>query len=116
MKFRRLPPPQGFRSFAASQPRSAMELTYAELCVSGPVRANNEDRVGFWQPETSEDRSDLGAIAVMADGGGGRSRGEVASAIPVQSARDFFRTANSPPPPRRIIRQAFDLASRYTYD
>ena len=50
-----------------------MELTYAEICVSGPVRTNNEDRVGFWEPDTAEARRDLGAIAVMADGVGGET-------------------------------------------
>ena len=52
-----------------------MELTYAEICVPGPVRSNNEDHVGFWQPATAEDRREIGAIAVMADGVGGNERG-----------------------------------------
>ena len=93
-----------------------MELTYAEICVPGPVRSNNEDFVGFWQPDTPEDRRDVGAIAVMADGVGGSNRGEVASALAVQSALDVFCTANSSPDPRKVIRQAFDLASRAIYD
>ncbi len=93
-----------------------MELTYAEICVPGPVRSNNEDQVGFWQPDTAEDRRDHGAIAVMADGVGGSRRGEIASALAVQSALDVFCTANSAPDPRRVIRQAFDLASKAIYD
>ena len=93
-----------------------MELTYAEICVSGPLRSNNEDHVGFWQPATAEDRREVGAIAVMADGVGGSARGELASALAVQSALDVFCTANSAPEPRKVIRQAFDLASRTIYD
>ena len=93
-----------------------MELTYSEICVPGPVRSNNEDHVGFWQPATAEDRREIGAIAVMADGVGGNDRGEIASALAVQSALDVFCTANSAPEPRKVIRQAFDLASRTIYD
>jgi serine/threonine protein phosphatase PrpC/tRNA A-37 threonylcarbamoyl transferase component Bud32 len=93
-----------------------MELTYAKICVPGPQRSNNEDYVGFWQPATVEDRREIGAIAVMADGVGGSECGEIASALAVQSALDVFCTANSAPEPRRVIRQAFDLASRAIYD
>jgi serine/threonine-protein kinase len=93
-----------------------MELTYAEICVPGPMRSNNEDQVGFWQPDTPEDRRDLGAIVVMADGVGGRNRGEIASALAVQSVLDVFSTSNAAPDPRKILRQAFDLASRAIYD
>ena len=93
-----------------------MELTYAEICVSGPVRPNNEDRAGFWQPETANDRRDFGAIALVADGVGGRSRGEVASAIAIQCALDIFCTADPATEPRKVLRQAFDLASRSIYD
>jgi serine/threonine-protein kinase len=93
-----------------------MELTYAEICVSGPVRPNNEDRVGFWQPENPNDRRDFGAIALMADGVGGRNRGEVASAIAVQCALDVFCTADPATDPRKVLRQVFDLSSRSIYD
>jgi serine/threonine protein phosphatase PrpC/tRNA A-37 threonylcarbamoyl transferase component Bud32 len=93
-----------------------MELTYAEICVSGPVRPNNEDRVGFWQPESANDRRDFGAIALMADGVGGRSRGEVASALAVQCGLDIFCTADPTIDARKVLRQVFDLASRTIYD
>jgi serine/threonine-protein kinase len=93
-----------------------MELTYAEISVSGPVRSNNEDRVGFWQPDTPEARRDLGAIAVMADGVGGSNRGEVASAMAVQSVLDVYCTGEGDMEPRRVLRQAFDCASKAIYD
>ncbi len=48
-----------------------MELTYAELSSPGPARENNEDFVGFWQPETIEEKRSRGAVAVLADGVGG---------------------------------------------
>jgi serine/threonine-protein kinase len=93
-----------------------MELTYAEICVPGPVRSNNEDHAGFWQPDTPDDRRDMGAIALMADGVGGRNRGEIASALAVQCALDVFCTADASTDPRKVIRQAFDLASKTIYD
>jgi serine/threonine-protein kinase len=93
-----------------------MELTYAEVCASGPVRDNNEDCAGFWQPESANDRRDFGAIAILADGVGGRNRGEVASALAVQCTLDVFCTADAALEPRKVLRQAFDLASRTIYD
>ena len=93
-----------------------MELTYSEISVSGPVRDNNEDRAGFWQPDTAEDRRDLGAIAVMADGVGGSERGEIASGVAVQSVLDVFSASEAGTEPRKVIRQAFDCASKAIYD
>jgi serine/threonine-protein kinase len=93
-----------------------MELTYAEVCAAGPVRDNNEDCAGFWQPESANDRRDFGAIAILADGVGGRNRGEVASSLAVQCVLDVFCTADVATEPRKVLRQAFDLASRTIYD
>jgi len=93
-----------------------MELTCAQICVSGPIRSNNEDRVGFWTPDLAYDRRELGAIAVMADGVGGSSRGEIASAMAVQSVLDVFCTSTAATEPRKVIRQAFDCASKAIYD
>ena len=45
-----------------------MELIYAELSSPGPARENNEDYVGFWQPQTLEEKRSHGAVAVLADG------------------------------------------------
>jgi serine/threonine-protein kinase len=93
-----------------------MELTYSEISVSGPVRDNNEDRVAFWQPDTPEARRDMGAVAVMADGVGGSARGEIASQMAVQCVLDVFRAAEAATDPRKLLRQAFDCASRAVYD
>ena len=60
-----------------------MELTYAELSSPGPVRENNEDFVGFWQPQTLEEKRGRGAVAALADGVGGMHHGEVASRMAV---------------------------------
>jgi len=93
-----------------------MELTYAEVCASGPVRPTNQDHVGFWQPESANDRRDFGAISVMADGVGGRSRGDIASAMAVQCALDVFCAADVTTEPRKVLRQAFDHANHSIYE
>ena len=63
-----------------------MELTYGELSSAGTVRPHNEDYIGFWQPETLEEKRNRGAIAVLADGVGGQGHGEVASRLAVEEA------------------------------
>ena len=68
-----------------------MELIYAELSSPGPVRDNNEDFVGFWQPQTLEEKRSRGAVAVLADGVGGLHHGEVASRMAVETAIATFR-------------------------
>lgn len=108
--------PEGNRNPVSPQPEGVMELACAQICVSGPVRANNEDHAAFWQPDLADDRRDLGAIAVMADGVGGSSRGEIASAMAVQNMLDVFCTAEPATDPRKVIRQGFDCASRAIYD
>ena len=63
-----------------------MELLYAQLSSQGPVRANNEDYLGFWQPADLEEQRSRGAVAMLADGVGGHGQGEVASQLAVETA------------------------------
>src|ERR1017187_8662995 len=69
-----------------------MELTYAELSSAGTVRPRNEDFVGFWQPESLEEKRNRGAIATLADGVGGQGRGdlELSSAGTVRPRNEDF--------------------------
>jgi len=67
-----------------------MDLTYAELSSPGPARENNEDFVGFWQPETVEEKRQRGAIAILCDGVGGQGHGEVASRLAVETGLKTF--------------------------
>ncbi len=93
-----------------------MELTYAELSSPGPARENNEDSVGFYQPETLEEKRGRGAIAVIADGVGGMQRGEVASRLAVETALRAFREAAGGQSPQQLIAQTFDAANTAVYD
>jgi serine/threonine protein phosphatase PrpC len=93
-----------------------MELTYAELSSPGTVRPHNEDYVGFWQPETLEEKRNRGAIAVLADGVGGMGRGEVASRLSVEEALKGFRGAPGDTAPQQLLTQIFNAANLAVYD
>ena len=93
-----------------------MELTYAELSSPGPARENNEDFVGFWQPETLEEKRSRGAVAVLADGVGGLNHGEVASRLAVETALKTFRQAPEGQTPQQMLTQMFNAANLAVYD
>jgi serine/threonine protein phosphatase PrpC len=93
-----------------------MELTYAELSSAGPVRDNNEDSVGFWQPQTLEEKRSRGAVVVLADGVGGLHHGEVASRMAVETAIANFREAPEGKTPQQLLTQMFNAANLAVYD
>ena len=93
-----------------------MELTYAELSSPGPARENNEDFVGFWQPETLEEKRSRGAAAMLADGVGGLSHGEVASRLAVETALKTFRQAPEGQTPQQMLTRMFNAANLAVYD
>jgi serine/threonine protein phosphatase PrpC len=93
-----------------------MELTYAELSSAGTVRPHNEDYVGFWQPETLEEKRTRGAIAALADGVGGQGRGEVASRLAVEETLKAFRGAQGDTAPQQLLTQIFNAANLAVYD
>src|ERR1700690_96034 len=93
-----------------------MELTYAELSSPGPARENNEDFVGFWQPQTLEEKRGRGAVAMLADGVGGLQRGEVASRLAVEIALKTFREAQEESTPQQLITQMCNAANLAVYD
>ena len=93
-----------------------MELIYAELSSPGPVRENNEDFVGFWQPQTIEEKRSHGAVAALADGVGGLSHGEVASRMAVETALQTFREAPEGKTPPQLLTQMFNAANLAVYD
>ena len=93
-----------------------MELTYAELSSPGPARENNEDYVGFWQPETLEDKRSRGAVAVLADGVGGMQRGEIASRLAVETALKIFRETPENLSAEQLLTRLFNAANLAVYD
>jgi serine/threonine-protein kinase len=93
-----------------------MDLTYAQVSITGPVRQNNEDCVGFWQPESPALVRTVGIAAVIADGVGGTGRGEVASRLAVQSTLDAFKGAQAEEEPAELLRKIFNNANKLVFD
>ena len=93
-----------------------MELTYAWLTSPGPVRPNNEDYVGFWEPDDEEQRRSRGAVAVIADGVGGQDCGEVASRMSVEVVLRQFREAQEHASPHGVLWNVINAANVAVYD
>ncbi len=68
-----------------------MKLTHAQLSSIGPVRANNEDYLGFMDAVEPEEERTRGSVAIVADGLGGHGDGEVASRLAVETALQKLR-------------------------
>jgi len=93
-----------------------MRLSCESKSSGGPVRAKNEDYLGFWQPEDEAERLQRGAIAVVADGVGGLEKGEVASKMAVETAIATFQRMNPANAPKLILKQIFDTANLEIYE
>jgi serine/threonine protein phosphatase PrpC len=93
-----------------------MRLTCESKSSAGPVRKNNEDYLGFWQPEDEAERLQRGAVAVVADGLGGLQSGEVASKMAVEIAIATFQRMNPANAPKHILKQIFDTANLEIYE
>lgn len=92
-----------------------MKLTYAELTSPGP-RANNEDSIGFWEDCELDEALTRGAMAVLADGVGGLSGGEIASRLAVDVALHTFRDTPSSLQEEQLLRRVFQQANNAVYD
>jgi len=93
-----------------------VEITFAELSVTGPVREKNEDSIGSVLSADAEERRVRGFLAVVADGVGGSGRGADASRIAVQNALRIFREAPPLTSPRQILSEIFTAANLEIYD
>lgn len=93
-----------------------MQISYAALSTAGPVRENNEDSLAVWQPKTQTEWRNLGAIAVLADGVGGQSRGEVASKLACETAVKAFLESKAMASPTQTLFQMFAAANIAIYD
>jgi serine/threonine-protein kinase len=93
-----------------------VQVTHAQLSVTGPVRETNEDFISFWQHQDKEEARTKGMAWILADGVGGESRGEVASQLAVTAAIIAFQKALPATPAGVLQRTMFDAASRAVYD
>ncbi len=109
----------------ASPPRGGLRVEIAAQSVTGPVRQRNEDRLGWVVPGDGDTRTISGRderieavgimgpalVAVIADGLGGHTRGDLASTCAVGTVLD--RVAMVPPPRQYagLLRVAFAEAN-----
>src|SRR6516162_2392476 len=93
-----------------------MEITLAELSVTGPVRKANEDSIGHRLPASEEERRSRGALAIIADGVAGSGRGGDASRLAVDTALRVFAEAAPDAPPRDVLAEMFSAANLAVYD
>ena len=92
-----------------------MELTYASLSSTGPVRPKNEDILASSSPSTWKN-SARGAVAVIADGVGGQGHGDVASRLAVETALRSFQEARRTSQPKQALWRMFTAANLAVYD
>src|SRR5579872_3480226 len=93
-----------------------MQISYGALSTTGPIRANNEDYLEVWQPKDQADWRSRGAIAVLADGVGGQSKGEVASQMACKAALAAFLESKPLASPTQTLFQMFAAANIAVYD
>ena len=93
-----------------------MQVTHAQLSVTGPVREINEDFISYWQPSDPDQSRASGMAWILADGVGGESRGELASQLAVTAALIAFQKAAPATPVSILQRAMFDEASRAVFD
>jgi serine/threonine protein phosphatase PrpC len=96
--------------------RLRMLLSFASHSSVGPKRSNNEDFLEHWQSAERAEHLRRGAVAVIADGVGGQSRGEVASQMAVRIAVDLFREADPALTPKALLHQIFNKANLAVYE
>src|SRR5579862_9341429 len=77
----------------APSPFPMLDVEFAQISDTGPVRPHNEDFLGHVIPETEEQGRTHGWLFALADGVGGQQMGEAASQAAVESLVEGFRNA-----------------------
>jgi len=93
-----------------------MRLSQFSLSSPGPKRDRNEDAVDFWEPADDQVRRQHGSVAIIADGVGGQSNGDVASQLAVHVALEVFRHASPSLTTKQILREIFHRANLAIYE
>lgn len=69
----------------------------------GCLRKNNEDALGYWEPEEDEQFARKGRLAIVADGMGGYEGGQEASRLAVETLVDTYRDYAGNDPQQALI-------------
>lgn len=92
---------------------SGYEIEAGVLTDVGNIRSRNEDSVAFIRPGNDQSKK-KGALAIVADGMGGHSSGDIASKMAVKIiGHEYYRCPKNEPADE--LRQAFIEANRSIY-
>lgn len=91
-----------------------LKVDAAVATHAGRVRTGNEDTVSFVRPRGREATSERGCLALLADGMGGSSAGEIASALACSViGKDYFSTGGRA---GEALRTAVELANKAIFE
>ena len=88
-----------------------MKVKCHQISSAGAVRDHNEDFLLFWEPDEFERRQKSGSLAVLADGVGGESHGDIASRLAAETALEVFKEAKPETAPSALARAIFETAA-----
>ena len=75
----------------------------------GCQRENNEDALGYWEPEQDQEFASKGRLAIVADGMGGYEGGQEASHLAVDTVISIYRDRNGGNP-QAVLNEALQAA------
>ena len=93
-------------------PSNEGSFRYSVFSHKGLVRANNEDRFGVQTFLTHEPQSKHVLAAVLADGVGGHTAGEIASKIGVETISKFIAGSTNLAEPEKLLENAILKANQ----
>jgi len=91
----------------------------ASLTDVGRQRSNNEDSCLYWEPDSDEEYTRKGRLAVVADGMGGYEGGQEASRLAVETVRYIYDSTFDHDPQQALIdalQGAHGTIQRYAVD
>jgi protein phosphatase len=91
----------------------------ASLSDVGLQRADNEDSLLYWEPDSDKEFHKKGRLAIVADGMGGYEGGQEASRIAVETVRHTYERDSTGDPQAALlaaIQAAHDTIHRFAFD
>ncbi len=98
---------------SGSTPPSSIDYRAVASTDVGSVRNNNEDNLIFIRPHDPDRQKTKGCVALVADGMGGHSSGEIASQMATEVIpRNYF---DSPQDTLKALQKSFEKANRLIF-